>query len=146
MGDVAPYRVWSPLLSLLQDHEDGVFRQRLEELLCVHAGPIFIQHQGTDTQYIQRVTDLQHKGQRGSASCGESVFTGHAGQMHTAQFRQVSLHYCTTTHIVNFYQHELETCTSFTDGAAVSESQASLLMVIVILYTHQAVSVNPHYV
>lgn len=51
--------MWGPLLALLQDHEDRVFRQRLEELLCVHPCAVFIQHQGADTQYTQWVADLR---------------------------------------------------------------------------------------
>lgn len=62
--DVALYRMRRPLLLLLQDHEDGIVRECLEEVLSVHAGAIFIQHQGTDTQDVQRVAHLRPQGHR----------------------------------------------------------------------------------
>lgn len=55
------YSMWGPPLSFVQHHEDSVFRQRLEEFLCVHTCAVFIQHQGAHTWDIQRVTNLGHK-------------------------------------------------------------------------------------
>lgn len=55
------------------------------------------------------------------------------------------IHYTEIEHyihlsLLNFYQHAYKTCMSFTDDAVISESQASLSVVILILDTHQDVS------
>lgn len=55
------------------------------------------------------------------------------------------IHYTEIEHyihlsLLNFYQHAYKTCMSFTDDAVISESQASLFVVILILDTHQDVS------
>lgn len=56
--------MWGPLLSFLQDHEDRVIKQRLEELLRVHTGAVFIQHHRTGTLYTQRVACLSERGEK----------------------------------------------------------------------------------
>lgn len=56
-----------PPVAILQDHEDSVVRQRLEEVIRVHTGPVFVQHQGVDTRHTERVADLRERRQGGAA-------------------------------------------------------------------------------
>lgn len=110
--------MWSPLVALLQDHEDSVYRQRLEELLCVHPCAVFIQHQGADTQYAQRVTDLRGQIQRGTSvhHMVNKCVKGHVGALlirnnsYMIHYTKIELYYSQiqSVHLslVNFYRHE----------------------------------------
>lgn len=88
--------MWAPLLSLLQSHQNSIFWERLKEFLCVHTSAIFIQHQHTNAQYTQRVTDLSESRDEEK----NKIRTVTSSQENMPQTIKQLLHSCSETFIL----------------------------------------------